>query len=348
MENNNSLTIIKKADLKTKNDGEAFQIALDSMDKIKTILTQQNDKEKLVLKKLMIEMSINNEFLNDILTSFSTRVNIIDVEIIVLESQISTIERLTLENKKQIESNDQEKIKEISSMIDKLLDPLLKNIDGLTNKFTEKNVDDEELKKKINVFFENSNKLIEGIGNATKSQFLTKFSSLFGVISGFLGIGGVTAIGATEAIGVTSLIAVGATSLSVIAPVCAPVLFTFGCLIGAFISFYKQSVARDKKLKTLKSLLSYYIENIELISQVTDEKSHELKEKVLEFKTLEANLKIDFALSLIKDQFKSITSKQNLIKNKIEEIANYQLDLIQECQKLKKKSQKNKTIKNKK
>lgn len=69
------------------------------MDKIKTMLTQQNDKEKLVLKKLMIEMSINNSLLNELLTNFSTRVNIIDVEIIVLESQISTIERLTLENK---------------------------------------------------------------------------------------------------------------------------------------------------------------------------------------------------------------------------------------------------------
>ncbi|EAL70995.1 hypothetical protein DDB_G0272716 [Dictyostelium discoideum AX4] len=348
MENNNSLTIIKKADPKTKSNGEAFQIAFDSMDKIKTMLTQQNDKEKLVLKKLMIEMSINNSLLNELLTSFSTRVNIIDVEIIVLESQISTIERLTLENKKEIQSNDQEKIKEISSMIDKLIDPLLKNIDGLTNKFTEKNVNDEELKKKIDVFFENSKKLFQGIDKAEKSQFLTKFSSLFGVISGFLGIGSVTAIGATEAVGVTSLIAVGATSLSVVAPICAPVLLTFGCLVGAFISFYKQSVARDKKLKTLKSLLSYYMENIELISQVTDETTkliyHELKEKVLEFKKLEANLKIDFDLSPIKDQFKSITSKQNLIKDKVEEIANYQLDLIQECQKLKKKSLKNKTI----
>lgn len=90
------------------------------------------------------------------------------------------------------------------------------------------------------------------------------------------------------------------------------------------------------------------MENIELISQVTDETTkliyHELKEKVLEFKKLEANLKIDFDLSPIKDQFKSITSKQNLIKDKVEEIANYQLDLIQECQKLKKKSLKNKTI----
>lgn len=82
-------------------------------------------------------------------------------------------------------------------MIDKLIDPLLKNIDGLTNKFTEKNVNDEELKKKIDIFFENSKKLFQEIDKADKSQFFTKFPSLFGVISGFLGIGGVTAIGAT-------------------------------------------------------------------------------------------------------------------------------------------------------
>ncbi|KAM9984929.1 hypothetical protein ACTFIY_009362 [Dictyostelium cf. discoideum] len=81
-----------------------------------------------------------------------------------------------------------------------------------------------------------------------------------------------------------------------VAPICAPILLTFGCLTGALISFYNQSVSRDKKLKTLRSLV----------------------------------YRVNFDLSTIKDQFKSITSKQNLIKDKIEEIANYQLDLIQE------------------
>ncbi|KAM9980482.1 hypothetical protein ACTFIZ_007853 [Dictyostelium cf. discoideum] len=346
MENNS-----EKSELKINNNGEAFQSAFDAMDKIKNILEKQNEKEKLILKKLMIEMSINNSLLNDVLASFSIKADIIDVEIIILESQISTIERLTLENKKEIQSNDQEKIKEINSMIDDFIDPLLKNIDGLTNKFTDKNVDNEELKKKIEIFFNNSKQLIGGFKKAKRSQLITKFSSLFAGISSFLGMGGVTAIGVTEVVGATSLIAVGATSISIVAPICAPILLTFGCLASAFISFYNQSSSRAKKLKTLKRLLSYYMDNIGLISRIMDETTRliyiELKEKVLEFKKLEPNLKIDFDLTHIKDQFKSISSKQNLVKDRIEEITNYQLDLIQECEKLKNKSIKKKSLKNK-
>ncbi|KAM9980481.1 hypothetical protein ACTFIZ_007851 [Dictyostelium cf. discoideum] len=344
----NSLTNFEKSDLKIKNNGNAIQRALEVFFLFKEALDKQNEKEKLAFKKIMIEMSINNSLLYELLASFSIKANTIDVEIIILESQISTIERLTLENKKEIQSNDQEKIKEINSMIDDFIDPLLKNIDGLTNKFKEKSVDDEELKKKIDGFFENSKKLIESFDKESKSQFKSKLLTLVGGATSIIGIGGTTAIGATEVVGVTSLIAVGATSISMVAPFCAPLLLIFGLFASTFISFYNQSVSREKKMQALKTLLSYYMDNIELISQIMDETTRliyfELKEKVLEFKKLKPNLKIDFDLTLIKDQFKSISSNQKLLREKIEEIANYQLDLIQECENFRNISLKNKTI----
>ncbi|KAN0033540.1 hypothetical protein ACTA71_007227 [Dictyostelium dimigraforme] len=331
------------------NNINVIQLITEVVDKIKKIIKEQNEKEKMILNDLMLKFSFNNDLLNGILESFSKRANLVDSQIISLESNIATIERLSSENKTLIQENDQERVIQINIIIDNFIDSLLRNIDELPGRFTQEEVDDEQFKKKIDKFKENSKGIVEEIEKALISQSKFRNSSLIASISGFLGVGGATVIGGFEMAGITSIITLGATSITLVAPVIAPVIFTFFGLSMACVALHNESNLRKKKMELLKNILNYYNQNIDFISEVMGKITNsiflELKQKVLQYKSLDPCLKVDFDLSLIKEQFKSIITNQNIIKDKIEEMTNIQLVLIQECQEIKEKSQKIKEIK---